>query len=452
MREAALEIWRAGVSAVDSCRLVREAIDWDGARLRLGPLEIPADELGRIVVVGAGKAGVGMVAGLQQALPAEFLQERVTGWVNVPADCLPESSSGPIQLHAARPAGRNEPTAEGLAGTERILDLVSHLRPEDVCLVLLSGGGSALLPAPVAGISLEDKLAITRGLSQAGATIEELNLVRRALSRVKGGGLLRACRADRLVSLIISDVVGDPLETIASGPTIPLAADRAEALSLLQHYLPQGIPESVVRTLEQPTPPPPELSCHYHNVILGSNRVALQAAGDRAEQLGYRVLSLGSENTGEAAELGRQLIEQGLDYPLDAINQPVCLLCGGETTVSLAEVENPGRGGRNQEVALSALITLGELLGREAIPRELTLLAGGTDGEDGPTDAAGGFADRLAWQRLSAAGLDPHTYLRRHDAYALLQACDSLLITGPTHTNVMDLNVLLIHPLPHTDR
>lgn len=446
MREAALEIWRAGVSAVDSSRLVREAVDWDGARLRLGPVEIPAEKLGRMVVVGAGKAGVGMVAGLQQALPVEFLQERVTGWVNVPADCLPTTSSGPIQLHAARPAGRNEPTAEGLAGTERILELVSQLGPEDVCLVLLSGGGSALLPAPVPGITLEDKLAITRGLSQAGATIEELNLVRRALSRVKGGGLLRACRADRMVSLIISDVVGDPLETIASGPTLPLAVDRAEALSLLQHYLPSHIPEAVVRTLQEPTAPPPELTCRYHNVILGSNRVALQAAGDRAEQLGYRVLSLGSENTGEAAELGRQLIEQGLDYPLDATHQPVCLLCGGETTVSLSEVENPGLGGRNQEVALSALITLGALLDREALPRELTLLAGGTDGEDGPTNAAGGYADPLAWQRLNESGINPHPYLHRHDAYSLLKACDSLLLTGPTHTNVMDLNVLLIHP------
>ena len=448
-RNDAMAIWRAGVNAVDSRRLVAQAVRLEETCLRVCQQVIPLAGLGRVLVVGAGKAGTGMAQGLEEALPPEFLDQRVSGWINVPADCLPEIPLRRIYLHPARPAGINEPTEAGYRGTLKILELVADMRPEDVCLVLISGGGSALLPAPAAGISLEDKLQITRRLSKAGATIDDLNRVRRALSLIKGGGLLRACPAGSVFSLVISDVVGDPLETIASGPTVPLPVDRPLALSLLHDYLGAEIPRSVQEFLARPETEAPPLRCLYHNDIIGSNAVALRAAGNRAEELGYRVLSLGSEVTELAAELRQQLVRQGLEYPLIGDGQPLCLLCGGETTVPLADVANPGKGGRNQEVAVAALATLEELPDTSFERRNLTLLAAGTDGEDGPTNAAGGFADRLALKSIRHQNLNTSAFLREHNSHALLKACDSLFITGPTHTNVMDLNVVLIHPHGH---
>ena len=196
---------------------------------------LPLDEIRRIVVVGAGKAGAGMAEAVEKALGPQLMAEKqLTGWVNVPADCVRPLQR--IHLHAARPAGVNEPTPEGVAGALEILRLVASLGPDDLCLCLLSGGGSALMPAPVEGISLADKLAVTRHLSAAGANIEQLNTVRKQLSRIKGGGLLRACRAGRLVSLIISDVLGDPLEIIASGPTVPDSSTPQEALDVLDRF------------------------------------------------------------------------------------------------------------------------------------------------------------------------------------------------------------------------
>jgi len=216
LRDDALAIWQAGLNAVRSERLIRDHVRVEGSTLQLGDEQLDLDGIGRIAVVGAGKAGTGMAVALQESLGQTVLEpKQVTGCVNVPGDCWRDLS--PIHLHAARPAGVNEPTAEGVAGAERILELVGSLDSDDLCICLISGGGSALLPAPAEGIELADKLAITRHLSASGADIAELNAVRRRLSRIKGGGLARACRAGRLVALIISDVLGDPLEMIASG-------------------------------------------------------------------------------------------------------------------------------------------------------------------------------------------------------------------------------------------
>src|SRR5262245_2053375 len=235
LRDDALAIWHAGLVAVRSDRLVRDNLRVQGDRLVIGPEELPLAKIRRIAVVGAGKAGAGMAAGVEQALGPRLLEEKqVTGWVNVPADCVRPLAK--IQLHAARPAGVNEPTAEGVFGAEKILEIVGSLGPDDLCLCLVSGGGSALLPAPVPGISLADKQALTRHLSAAGANITELNTVRKQLSRIKGGGLARACRAGRLVSLIISDVLGDPLDVIASGPTVPDTGTADDALAILERY------------------------------------------------------------------------------------------------------------------------------------------------------------------------------------------------------------------------
>ncbi|MFH1574117.1 MAG: glycerate-2-kinase family protein, partial [Acidobacteriota bacterium] len=219
LRHDALRIWHAALDAVRSETLVRNALRVEGPNLRVGDDSIRLDSIRRIAVVGAGKAGAGMAAAVEDVLGGRLMEEKeLAGWVNVPEDCV--RPLGRIHLHGARPAGVNEPTPAGAAGSAEILRLVESLWADDLCLCLISGGGSALMPAPVEAITLDDKLAVTRHLSAAGANIEQLNTVRKQLSRIKGGGLARACRAGRLVALLISDVLGDPLDVIASGPTV----------------------------------------------------------------------------------------------------------------------------------------------------------------------------------------------------------------------------------------
>ena len=250
LRRDALDIWQAGVDAVRGDRLVRDNVRVEGKCLQIADETIDLELVRRIVVVGAGKAGAGMAAGLEEALGAELLTgKQVTGWVNVPADCLRELSH--IHLHAARPAGVNEPTAAGVDGTRQILKLAASLSRDDLCICLISGGGSALMPAPAPGIELSDKQAVTTCLSAAGANIEQLNIVRKQLSAVKGGGLARACGAARLVSLVISDVLGDPLELIASGPTAHDTSTPQAALDVLQQVAgnDNAIPGSVFEFL-----------------------------------------------------------------------------------------------------------------------------------------------------------------------------------------------------------
>ncbi|HEY2147881.1 MAG TPA: glycerate-2-kinase family protein, partial [Pirellulales bacterium] len=264
LRENALRIWQAGLEAVCSERLVHNAVRVEGGWLHLGDEE-PVDMrgVGRIAVVGAGKAGAGMAAALEETLgPRLCADKEVSGWVNVPADCV--RSLARIHLHAARPAGINEPTVEGVAGAEEILRIVGSLAASDLCFALISGGGSALLPAPVEGISLGDLLAVTRHMSAAGADIAQLNVVRKQLTRIAGGGLARACRAERLIALIISDVPGDPLDVIASGPTTEDHSTPQQALEMLRKFDSDGIaiPAAVYEYLSAagPTPHPQPLS------------------------------------------------------------------------------------------------------------------------------------------------------------------------------------------------
>ncbi len=446
-RHQALAIWHAGIAAIDSQHLIAKNVKLHNEELVLGDQKFSLNQFRNLIVVGGGKAGQGMVAGLEEQLGSAFLQTRVKGWVNVPADCLDEDRNEyttSIHVYAARPAGVNEPRPAGVEGTQRILELVENAAPQDLVLVLISGGGSALLPAPVAAISLEDKLFVTRELSRRGATIEELNFVRRHLSKIKGGGLARSCHAATMVTLIISDVIGDPLETIASGPTVVAERNPAHALSILQQYLKQEIPESIRLYLTQyeNRVSQEDYSCNVFNQIIGSNAIALNACEQAAEKLGFEVVNTGSFNQGEAHLLARQIIQQALEQT-DKISKPLCLLYGGETTVSLNGIADPGKGGRNQEVALA---TVQELKKFPELADRFVLIAGGTDGEDGPTDAAGGFADLAIIQQSEKLNLSPEEFLARHDAYHFLESCQGLLKTGPTHTNVMDITIALIWP------
>ena len=317
LRAHAEQIWRAGVTAVTPERLIPSQVRVDGDTLSIADEMIDLRRIERIAIVGAGKAAGAMAVALENVLgPALLTEKHVTGWINVPDDCLMPTQR--VTLHAARPAGINEPRPEGVAGTQRILEIVSALGPNDLCLCLLTGGGSALLPAPVPEISLEEKIAVTRLLSAAGANIEQLNTVRRHLSRVKGGGLARACGAGRLVTLIISDVLGDPLEVIASGPTVPGRTTPSDALAVFEALGLANEPaiQPTVQFLraesarQPPVSPAGNLRCHVTHHILGNNAAAVDAAGVEAERLGYShaMISAG-KSEGSAEAVGRHLAE-----------------------------------------------------------------------------------------------------------------------------------------------
>jgi glycerate 2-kinase len=455
-RPTTVAIWRAGVEAVDAARLVEKSVAAQPQRLSIAGYDHPLDSTSRLIVVGAGKAGAGMALGLERAIGNTVDPERCGGWVNVPADCVRPTDW--IHLHPARPAGINLPTEAGVVGTEEILRLLAAAGQEDVVIVLLSGGGSALLTAPIDGVTLAEKQAVTRLLSERGATISELNSVRRQLSRVKGGRLLSGCRARRAVVLIISDVIGDPLETIASGPTVPDPTTPADGLAVLEKFAPASgdFPDSVWRALREAaaqrvsieagtSPHLAEHHCAVRHHIIGNNRVACDAAAARAAELGYRVVEVESDQAGAARDVGRKLWQRARDYQsrLQSGDQPVCLISGGEPTVTLARTTLLRRGGRNQELALAVIAAAWET-GLEGI----TILSGGTDGEDGPTAAAGGFADQPAIDSARNLNCDPAPYLAINDSHTILERCDALLRTGPTHTNVMDLRIVLVQPLP----
>jgi len=440
LRCDALRIWQAGLEAVRSERLVRQTLHVEGDSLRVGGETIEIRPQARIAVVGAGKAGAGMTQAVEEALGADFLKKHhAAGWVNVPDDCLRPTRW--VHLHPARPPGVNEPTPAGAAGAEQILRLVESLGPDDVCLCLISGGGSALLPAPAPGIALADKLAVTRHLSAAGANIEQLNAVRKQLSRIKGGGLARACRAGTLVSLIISDVLGDPLDVIASGPTVPDSSTPEAALEVLRTFGAReaGIAQRVFDYLEaKRREPPPRPQCRVLNRVIGNNATAVDAAGREAEQLGYTpALVSATKCEGPAEDVGRHLAARAQEMRAGG---PDCLVDGGEPTVKLIDASRRGQGGRNQQLVLAALETL-QLDGAT----DVVLLSGGTDGEDGPTDAAGAFLDQQVLAAARGLGLDPADFLARNDAYHFFQPLDALVRTGPTHTNVCDLRVVLVN-------
>ncbi len=445
LRKQAEIIWRAGVAAVDSKTLTRQALARTDHEIRIQDLVIPLVGLGRIVVVGGGKAGAGMAEGVESVLGPDIVDSKVSGWVNVPSDCVRPLRR--IHLHAARPPGVNEPTSDGIVGSERILEAVGALTEDDLCLVLISGGGSALLPAPIAGISLEDKLSVTRSLMQSGATIQQLNTVRKRLSRIKGGGLLRAACAGRIVAFIISDVVGDPLDMIASGPTICDDGSANDAIEVLEQMIGRegtnlAIPMSVWQSLDDQmkagrSTGSPTVSCR--NIVIGNNQTAVNAAANQARELGFDVRNLGSDRQGIAREIGFELAELCLAARDENSPTGICFVGGGEPVVKLVPTDRPRIGGRNQEVALAAGCRWNE----KEITR-MIVLSGGTDGEDGPTDAAGAFFD-LAVQRFATSrGLHPDEFLAINDSYTFFDQVGGLLKTGPTHTNVMDLQIALV--------
>jgi glycerate 2-kinase len=445
LRADAERIWWAGVRAVQPSNLIPATVSVEGDELLVGDDTIDLGQVRRIAIVGGGKASGAMAVALEAVLGERLLAERnVQGWINVPADCVVPTCF--VHLHPARPAGVNEPRIEGVEGTRRILELVSSLESNDLCVCLISGGGSALLPAPTEGVTLEDKICVARVLSAAGADITQLNLVRSQLSRVKGGGLARICRAGRLVSLIISDVLGDPLELIASGPTVPSNATARDALDALASLRVAEHPElqNVVRYLRSSAAikkPDVKPTARITSLVIANNATAVDAAGCEAERLGYsHAMISATRPEGSAEDVGRHLAEMALRMRNEA--GPDCLISGGEPTVKLVDAAVRGKGGRNQQLTLAALLERGACDG-------IALLSGGTDGEDGPTDAAGALVTADVVQAARRLNLQPQEFLQRNDAYSFFAASGGLWKTGPTQTNVCDLRVVVTDQSHH---
>lgn len=476
-RAQILDVLTAALRAVEPGPAVQRSMRLDGDRLWIGGRDYRLDALDRILVVGAGKAGAPMTAAV-----CEILGERIAaGVVNVkyghtaaaggwavrcearprapaahdPAGLPPpparpgapvaaprRSDTGPIAIVEA---GHPVPDAAGHAGAARLAALLAGLTARDLVIVLISGGGSALLPLPTAGLTLADYQALTAQLLRCGAAITEINTVRKHCSGLQGGQLARLAAPAQVAALILSDVVGTPLEAIASGPTAPDSSSFADAWAVLERYgLAAGAPPAVRAHLQRgvaglipDTPKPGDpLFARVNNVVIGDNAGAARAAVAEAARLGLHGTLLTTFLQGEAREAGKVVagLAQGIACGQSDFDPPACLVLGGETTVT---VRGRGAGGRNQELALAAAMAL------DGFPlpagREVAVVSLGTDGADGPTDAAGGIATGDTLGRARALGLDAHAALAENDSYHFLGALGDLIVTGPTQTNVNDL-------------
>ena len=387
---------------------------------------------GRVVVVGAGKSAAVMAAALEDA------------WPEVPLSGLVVTRYAhgyPTRRIAVLEASHPVPDAAGAAAAQRILETVAGLTAEDLVLFLVSGGGSALTTLPAPGLTLDDLMAVNRALLASGATINEMNCIRRHLSAFSGGRLALAAHPARVVTLAISDVPGDDPTAIASGPTVPDPTSFADARALVAHYrmaLPPAVAAHLAAAAEEtPKPGDPRLG-HIDYRYIATPMMALQAAAEAARGLGLTPLILGDALEGEARGLGQALAGIALSahthgQPLPA---PCVLLSGGETTVTIG-AEGHGRGGRNSESLLGCAVAL-------AGAQDIWALMGDTDGIDGSEDNAGAIATPDTLARARAAGMDPRAVLAQHDSYSLFAALGDLVVTGPTLTNVNDLRAILI--------
>jgi hydroxypyruvate reductase len=421
LRRHALSIFRAAVAAADPGAAVGRHLErMDFSRFR------------NVYVIGAGKAGVPMAAAAERAIGRRL----TAGFLNV------KDASGArlrrIELHES---GHPVPDQRGVEGAQRIAHLAETAGRDDLVICLISGGASALMPFPAAPLTLEEKQAATRLLLACGADIHEINTIRKHMSVSKGGQLARLAAPARVEALLLSDVIGDDPGVIGSGPAAPDATTFADALRALDKYgIRARVPASVRNRLEAgargtlpETPKPADpIFKRVRNTVIGSNRLALAAAARRSRALGLRTLLLSSEVQGETREIGRMhaAIARELVRTGHPVRPPACVITGGETTVTL---KGDGLGGRNQELVLSAALDIAGL-------SNTVIFSAGTDGIDGPTDAAGALADGDTLRRKP----DARAFLDRNDSYHYFEALGDLLTTGPTHTNVMDVRLVLV--------
>lgn len=441
LRSEAEEIFKSCLHAVDPYQAVKRFVQLKEDRLLLGDgqesqTEIDLNRFERISLVGAGKATAPMARSME-----EILNDRIhRGIINVKYGFTNKLARTEIVE-----AGHPVPDQKGAEGTRKILDFLENADERDLIFSLISGGGSALLPQPAGNITLAEKQTITRSLLACGASIDEINAVRKHISSSKGGQMARAAFPATVVNLMLSDVVGDRMDVIASGPFVPDTSTFKDVLEIFRKYgledVPPAILEHVTAGARGQIPETPKagdpIFDHVFNIIVGSNILALEAAREKAEALGYKTLILSSMVEGETREVARvhsaiakEILKSG--RPIEA---PACIISGGETTVT---IRGNGLGGRNQEFCLAAALDLAEL------PPRVVILSGGTDGNDGPTDAAGAVVDPVTVARGRDAGMEAADFLYNNDAYHFFEKTRDLLMTGPTKTNVMDVRLVLV--------
>ena len=435
-RQDARSIFEAGIEAADPMVLIPRHLRVDGQILYAGQGVYDLTKYKHIYVIGAGKATVKMALAVE-----ELLDQKITGGIVI----VKRGHALPLRKLEIIEAGHPIPNQAGVDATETIVALLRRTLETDLILCLISGGASALLVSPSAGLSLQDKQQTTQALLNCGARIHEVNAVRKHISKVKGGRLAELAYPSTVVALILSDVIGDAVDIIGSGPTAPDSSTFADCLSIIERYGVREMIPGVVRRFFQKgaagqaaeTPKADNsIFNKVQNLIVGNNRFALLAAKERAEALGYHAFVLSNSVEGEAKKVAvdHAAIAKDVLAGHGRVYRPACFISGGETTVT---IEGDGLGGRNQEFALAAAIEIDGMAG-------VVVLGGGTDGTDGPTNAAGAIVDGATLQRAREKGFDARDYLRRNDSYPLLKAVGDLLVTGPTLTNVMDLRLVLV--------
>ena len=413
----------ASLQAVEPGQAVRRFVKREGKHLHIADQTYQLDSSDRITVLGLGKATQSMAHALLDILPPH-----TTRGLLIPKQIFPSSSPG-FEVCAG---GHPVPNQNSLIAGNKAREIASNLNEKDLLICLISGGGSALMTSPYPEIGLENLQALTQALLSCGARIDEINTLRRHLDRVKGGRIAESAVPARVAALILSDVVGNPLEAIASGPTAPDPSTKTDALNILEKYgLAKKFKETIVSFLEQAaeTPKPNDhiFSC-VQNVLIGSNQLAAQAGLEQAQALGFHTKFLGDTWQGEARDVATQLCS----HLKENLPRPFCLIAGGETTVT---VRGNGRGGRNQELALATVIELKEL-------EDVMFITLATDGEDGSTDTAGAVVTDETLQHAIHSGLDPTQFLDNNDSYSFFETLGDLIKTGPTGTNVNDLTFM----------
>jgi glycerate 2-kinase len=437
---AADAIWRSALAAVDPWRLVRESVVREGDVVRIQGEDFDLAGRERVFLISFGKAAAAMAAAL-----AGILDDRLTSGLVVVPGPVEKADSRLEYLEASHPV----PDAGSVEAGRRSLEIAGEAGERDLVFVCISGGGSSLLALPAEGITLEKKRRLTDELLRSGATIQELNVVRKHLSAVKGGRLAQAAFPATVVTLVISDVVGNDLGTIASGPTYWDRSTFGEAREILERYglwdqapalvrarIEEGGRGLIAETLKEGDP----VFARGRGFIIGDILAALRAAKFEAEKRGFESIFLSSSDSGEARRVAASYAAFLAELACSAVSlpRPICLLAGGELTVT---VKGKGRGGRNTEFALASLVEMGKI-GVEGL--DWLILSLGTDGIDGPTDAAGAWVDGSTSARGRALGLDPVEYLEDNDSYVFFKQTGNLIVTGPTGTNVMDLRVFLL--------
>lgn len=436
LARVARSIFFAALAAVDPYRAVKKYIQRRQNFLIIGKEKYNLGQLKRIFVVGMGKASVPMARAVE-----EILEDKIAGGVVV----VKYGHGGALEKIEVLESSHPIPDEAGFNAARKIISLLGQAAEGDLVICLISGGGSALLPAPIEGVSLKEKQALTQLFLDCGASIQEINTIRKHLSTLKGGQLARVASPARVQSLILSDVVGDRLDTIASGPTVPDETTFEDAWSIIKKYnLLSGLSESIKMYFEkgiagkiQETPKPGDrIFERVSNLIVGSNILALKAAKDVAEKSGYNCLILSSFIEGDTREAARfhVALAKEIVYSGNPVRSPACIISGGETTV---RVKGSGLGGRCQEFSL---VACKEMRGMPGV----LMLCAGTDGTDGPTDAAGAFASASLWEKAEEIGISPHEFLDNNDSYNFFKKVGGLFITGPTQTNVMDLRILIV--------